>query len=148
MSKQISFKGGHMPEPLADLERKRDVLYGRLRSLGDFRRGSITLNYRKCGKPNCVCAQQGHPGHGPQFLWSTTIKGKSYAKSIKPGPEMQKYEEEIARYQTFLRLCDEILQVNEQICDARPVGEIGDEKELEELKKKLLKKYKGKYRKK
>jgi hypothetical protein len=95
-----------------------------------------------------VCAQQGHPGHGPQFLWSTTIKGKSYAKSIKPGPEMQKYEEEIARYQTFLKLCDEILQVNEQICDARPVGEIGDEKELEELKKKLLKKYKGKYRKK
>ena len=69
-------------------------------------------------------------------------------KSIKPGPEMQKYEEEIARYQTFLKLCDEILQVNEQICDARPVGEIGDEKELEELKKKLLKKYKGKYRKK
>ena len=130
-----------MPEPIADLERQRDVLYGKLRSLGDFRRGSISLNYRKCGKPNCACAQEGHPGHGPQFLWSTTIKGKSYAKSIKPGPEMQKYEEELARYQTFLKLSDEILQINERICDARPVVELRNDNELEELKKKLLKKY-------
>ena len=125
-----------MAEPIADLERKKDILYGKLKSLGDFRRGSISVNYRKCGKPNCACARQGHPGHGPQYLWTTTIKGKSYAKSIKLGPEMQKYQEEIARYQSFLKLCDDILQINERICDARPVAEMPD-KELTQLKKKL-----------
>lgn len=135
-------------ESIEHLEHQRAILYEKLKSLGDFRRGSISLNYRKCGKPNCACAQEGHPGHGPQLLWSTTIKGKSYAKSIKPGPEMQKYEEEIARYHTFLELCDKILEINEKICDARPVAEIKDDKELEELKKKLLRKYKGKFRKK
>jgi len=125
-----------MAEPIADLERKKDILYGKLKSLGDFRRGSISVNYRKCGKPNCACARQGHPGHRPQYLWTTTIKGKSYAKSIKLGPEMQKYQEEIARYQSFLKLCDDILQINERICDARPVAEMPD-KELAQLKKKL-----------
>lgn len=134
-----------MPEPIADLERKKDVLYGKLKSLGDFRRGSISVNYRKCGKLNCACAQAGHPGHGPQYLWTTTIKGKSYAKSIKLGPEIQKYQEEIVRYQTFLKLCDEILQINERICDARPVAEIQDEKELAELKKKLQRRFMKKY---
>lgn len=134
-----------MPE-LLELEGKRNVLYGELRSLGEFRRGSISVNFRKCGKPNCVCAQEGHPGHGPQYLWTTTIKGKSYAKSIKLGPDMQKYQEEIARYQTFLKLCDEILQVNERICDARPVVTIQDEKELDDLKKKLRKRFMKRYR--
>lgn len=137
-----------MPELISDLERKRASLYDRISSLGDFRRGSISLNYRKCGKPNCACAQEKHPGHGPQFLWSTTIQGKSYAKSIKPGPEMQKYEEDIARYRTFLQLSDEIVRINEKICDTRPIAEIRDDKELEELKKKLLKKYRGRYKKK
>lgn len=59
---------------------------------------------------------------------------------------MKKYEEEIARYQIYLKLCDEILGVSEQICDVRPIVPLRDEKELEELKKKLRKKFKGKYK--
>jgi len=137
-----------MPELLLDLEGKRDNLYGKLKTLGDFRRGSISVHFRKCGKRNCACTQEGHPGHGPQYLWTTTIKGKSYAKNIKLGPEMQKYQEEIARYQIFLKLCDEILRVNERICDVRPVNEIRDEKEMEALKKKLKKQLMKRWRKK
>ncbi len=67
---------------LESLEYKRKSLYKKLEGLGDFRRGTISLNYRRCGKKNCACAKQGHPGHGPQYLWNTTIKGKSYAKSL------------------------------------------------------------------
>ena len=135
-----------MPESVAALERKRDGLYEKMRGLGDFRRGSISVNYRKCGNPNCVCAKEGHPGHGPRYLWSTTIKGKSYSRHIRLGPEMQKYEDEIGRYRTFLRLCDEILEVSEAICDRRPVLAPRDEMELEELKKKLQRKFRGKYK--
>jgi len=135
-----------MPESLSELERRRDGLYEKVKALGDFRRGSIAVNYRKCGKPNCVCAQEGHPGHGPRYLWSTTIKGKSYTRNLRLGPEMKKYEDEIARYQTYVKLCDELLEVNERICDVRPIVPIQDETELEELKKKLRKKFKGKYK--
>jgi hypothetical protein len=137
-----------MEETLIDCERKRDALVDSLKELGDFRRGTITANYRKCGKPNCACAREGHPGHGPQYLWSATIKGKSYAKNLKLGPEMQKYEEETSRHRRFVELCDEIVHVNERICNLRPVPEVRGDKELAELKKKLQQRFMGKYAKK
>ena len=126
-----------MTESFKRLESKRRNLYKRIEKIGDFRRGTISVNYRKCGKKNCICAKPEHPGHGPQYLWNTTIKAKSYAKNLKLGPELKKYMEEIANYQHFLRLCDEIVQINEKICDLRPVAEIEDKNEAEELKNKL-----------
>jgi hypothetical protein len=41
---------------LDDLEAQRERLYDQLAATGDFRRGSISENYRRCGKPNCACA--------------------------------------------------------------------------------------------
>jgi len=137
-----------MEETIIDYERKREALVDLLKELGDFRRGTITANYRKCGKPNCACAREGHPGHGPQYLWSATIKGKSYAKNLTLGPEMQKYEEETSRHRRFIELCDEIVRVNERICNLRPVPEVRGDKELAELKKKLQQRFMGKYAKK
>ncbi len=135
-----------MEVTIESLEIEREHLYRQLRETGDFRRGIISVIYRKCGKKNCACAKSGHPGHGPQHLWNTTIKGKSYAKSVKLGPEMQKYLEEIANHQRYVKLCEEIVLVNERICDLRPVPEVNDDEELAELKKKLqnlfMKKYK------
>ena len=137
-----------MGDTLEGLEQKRKHLYGQLRETGDFRRGIISVLYRKCGKKNCVCAQEGHPGHGPLHLWNTTIKGKSYAKSVKLGPELQKYLEEIANRHRFVKLCEELVQTNERICDLRPVPEIKDDKELAALKKKLRKRFMKKYKRK
>jgi hypothetical protein len=45
-----------------------------------------------------AAGNRGHPGHGPQYLWNTTVKGKSYAKSIPLGPELEKYTTEIGNY--------------------------------------------------
>jgi hypothetical protein len=135
-----------MGETLESLEQKREQLYRQLTETGDFRRGTISVVYRKCGKRNCVCAGEGHPGHGPLHLWTTTIKGRSYAKSVKLGPEMQKYLDEIANRDRFLKLCEEIVEVNERICDLRPISQGKDEKELTELKKKLQRRFMKKYR--
>lgn len=137
-----------MQETLERLEHKRASLYKRLMQLGDFRRGIISINYRKCGKKNCACAKEGHPGHGPRYMWNTTIKGKSYAKTVRLGPEMEKYLKEISNYHEFLNLSEEIVQVNEKICDTRAVVEIHDEAELERLKKNSLKLFMKKYKKK
>lgn len=137
-----------MDETLSSLERKRELLYKQLQETGDFRRGTISVIYRKCGKKNCVCAQEGHPGHGPQYLWNATIKGKSYAKNLKLGPEMEKYLEEISNHQLFLKLCDEIVAINEQICAARPIRVMEDDDGLAELKKKLQQMFMAKYKKK
>ena len=127
-----------MDETIEALEAERKALYRKFEALGDFRRGTISVNYRKCGKKNCVCAKAGHPGHGPQYLWNTTIKGKSYARGLHFGPELEKYRAETERYREFLKLCEEAVELNERICDLRPVPPIEDQKEMEELKKKLL----------
>lgn len=43
---------------------------------GDFRRGSVSENYRRCGKPACHCAQPDDPGHGPRCLRTRTVAGR------------------------------------------------------------------------
>jgi hypothetical protein len=135
-----------MSVTLLSLQQRREALYQRLAQTGDFRRGIISVIYRKCGKKNCACAKPGHPGHGPLHLWNTTIKGKSYAKSVKVGPELKKYVEEINNHRSFLKLCEQLVAVNERICDLRPVPEVKDDQELVELKKKLHKQFMGKYK--
>ena len=42
---------------LAWLERRRAELFALMSQAGDFRRGALNAVWRKCGKPNCACAQ-------------------------------------------------------------------------------------------
>mgnify|MGYP001401862401 FL=1 len=56
---------------------------------------------------------------------------------MKLGAELQKYMEETDRYRSFTKLSEQIVKVNEELCDLRPVQETEDEKEAGELKKKM-----------
>ena len=72
-----------MSEPsLAELEAERDRLYAQLSRVGDFRRGSVSENWRRCGKPNCACAQPDHPGHGPRYLWTRSEGGRTRTRQL------------------------------------------------------------------
>ena len=126
-----------MNQTIAALESRGKSLYLQLEELEDFRRGTVSVNYRKCGKSNCACAGVDHPGHGPQYLWNVSIGGKTKALNLTLGPELEKVENEVRRYHTFVQLCDEIVAVNDEICRLRPVPVVDDENELERLKKKL-----------
>lgn len=130
-----------MEETLQDLERRKKELYRQLADIGDFRRGTISANYRKCGKPYCACARAGHPGHGPQYLWNATIGGKSRAQNLRLGPELEKVEQEVESYRRFAAWWDEFVEVNEKICQKRPLRPMEAGEELEQLKKKLKRKY-------
>jgi hypothetical protein len=133
---------------LQDLEQQRKDLFRQMETLGDFRRGTISVNYRKCGKSNCVCARKDHPGHGPQYLWNVSIAGKTQARNLLVGPELEKVEKEVERYHAFLRLSQELIEVNGRICQLRPVRKLEDENELEQLKKKLRRHFAEKRKKK
>lgn len=118
-------------------EARRDRLYQTLVALGDFRRGTISVNYRRCGKPNCACARAEHPGHGPQYLWNATMGGKSRARNLRVGPELEKVGQEVETYRAFVRLCAELVEVNERICELRPMRVVDDAQELAAVKKKI-----------
>jgi hypothetical protein len=110
------------PGDLPDLERRREDLYRQLGQVGDFRRGSLNEVRRKCGKPNCACAQPGHPGHGPQYNLTRSENGRTVARHLRPGPELDKVRREVSEYERFRDLVGKVTEVNEAICEARPAA--------------------------
>ena len=112
-----------MTEPsLPELEAERDRLYARLAAVGDFRRGSVSENYRKCGKPNCACAAPDHRGHGPRFLWTRSAGARKTVGRQLAAAEVGKVRREVARHGEFTAISEQIARVNEKICEARPVA--------------------------
>jgi hypothetical protein len=112
-----------MSEPsIPELEAERDRLYAQLSAVGDFRRGSVSENWRRCGKPNCACAAPGHPGHGPRFLWTRSQgRSKRVGRQLAAG-EVEKVRGEIARHAEFAAAVEQIVEVSEKICEARPAA--------------------------
>ncbi len=112
-----------MTEPsLPELEAERDRLHARLAAVGDFRRGSVSENYRKCGKPNCACAAPDHRGHGPRFLWTRSAGARKTVGRQLAAAEVEKVRRELARHAEFTAISEQIAEVNERICEARPVA--------------------------
>jgi hypothetical protein len=105
---------------LTGLEAERARLYAELSGVGDFRRGTLSAVFRKCGKPNCRCARPGDPGHGPQYNLTRWAGGKTVTTHPRPGAELDKAEREAGEWERFRELTGQIEQVNEAICDARP----------------------------
>ena len=109
-----------MTSKLAGLLSRRDQLLQKLTDIGDMRQGSISENYRRCGKSNCCCAAPDHPGHGPYYAFTRKVAGKTRTINRRPGPVLTRIRKEVAEYQRFRKLCREVVEINEAICAARP----------------------------
>jgi hypothetical protein len=114
-----------VPESLADLELERARLLEQLLTLSDFRPGSITASVRRCGKPTCHCAKPDDPGHAPQFRLSRKVKGKTVNESFASPAALRKAQREIAEFQHWQQLGQQLLAINQKICALRPVEEEG-----------------------
>jgi hypothetical protein len=91
--------------------------------LGDWRSGSITAIYGRCGKANCHCHQPDQLGHGPNFRLTRKINGKTVSESFSSAAELRKAQREVEAFHRFRQLSQELLEVNEKICRARPVAD-------------------------
>ena len=136
-----------MPETLETLESLRNQLRRKLCEIGDFQPGSLYPSYRRCGRKNCACAKPSHAGH-LQYLRTKATGGKMRAQSLRMGPQLEKAVQEAENYRQFVKLCRELVAVNERICQLRPIREVHGPEEFETLKKKLQKKFSEKLRKK
>ena len=112
-----------MTEPsLPELEAERDRLYAQLSAVGDFRRGSVSENYRRCGKPNCACAARIIPGTGRGSCGPGPPGDAAPLAGSSPAAEVEKVRREVARHGEFAAISEQIAEVNEKICEARPVA--------------------------
>jgi hypothetical protein len=112
-----------MASTLRDLEARRDAILAEMAHLGDMRAGSITENYRRCGKPSCRCAAADDPGHGPYYAYTWKEGGKTRTRNLRPGPELDRLRRQVEHYRSFRKLSQELVDINEEICDLRSVEE-------------------------
>src|SRR5947209_19748532 len=120
-----------MPESHVQLEQQRNDIFQQMLRLPDFRSGSITATRGTCGKPTCRCHQPNQPGHGPNFRLTRKVNGKTVTETFATPAERHKAQREVETYHRFRQLAQELLEINERICRARPV-----EQELTPSKKK------------
>lgn len=109
-----------MPDPpdLSALSARRDELRRQLAAIGDLRPGSLVQNYRRCGRPECFCADKQHRGHGPYWLLTWSVNGKTRSRSI-PAQQVAATQAQIAECQRLRRLVADLIAVSEQVCQAQ-----------------------------
>ena len=101
-----------------ELEQRRDRLRNELAQTQDMRQGTLTERYRRCGKPNCHCAQDKSRGHGPSFSLTRGVEGKTKTRII-PAEAVPLARQQLAECQKFRELSRQLLDVSEQLCEAR-----------------------------
>ena len=104
---------------LQTLRDRRDQLTASLARVDDLRPGFLTARFRKCGKPNCHCAQKDSPGHGPSYSLTHRAGGKTVTQVIPQGPAVERAKAQIEEYRRFRNLVRELIVVSEQICSAQ-----------------------------
>jgi hypothetical protein len=114
-----------MPDSLGVLEAERAKLLQQFLSLSDLRPGSITASVRRCGKPTCHCAKPNDPGHDPQFRLSRKMNGKTMNESFATPAALRKAQREVAEFQRWQHLGQQLVAINQKICALRPVEEEG-----------------------
>ena len=136
-----------MAKTIEELEGRRAEVLKEIADLGDMRRGSVAERYRQCGKHPCCCEQADHPGHGPYYSLTVKAAGTTVTRHVAAGAELAKVQREIAAFRQFQDLVPELVAVNEELCEARPVEEAGDESsERAGLKKKSPRSSKRRWR--
>lgn len=102
-----------------ELEDLKSLVLDRISAVPVFRRGSLQVGYRKCGRPTCRCARPGEQGHGPRGLWNRTVKGEGSRGQYIPVEQIDQVRAELDNYAQFAGLIEDYVEINEQLCKAR-----------------------------
>ena len=110
------------PVPMTDpassaLKRRRRQLLRQLPPLDSVLRGSLIERYKRCGNPNCRCAQG--PGHGPKFYLSVSYPGRSPQMDYVPQAEHAQVGEWVANYKQVHEILEEISEINHELLRRR-----------------------------
>ncbi|MBI4842438.1 MAG: hypothetical protein HY803_15495, partial [candidate division NC10 bacterium] len=69
---------------LERLEQWHRALAAELADLGLMLRGSIAQRLTRCGTPGCRCKADPPQLHGPYWLWTRTVAGKTVTVQLRP----------------------------------------------------------------
>jgi hypothetical protein len=69
---------------LRRLEQRHHNLLADLLNVGLVLRGSIAQRRTRCGKPSCRCHADPSRRHGPYFIWTRKVAGKTVTVQLRP----------------------------------------------------------------
>lgn len=67
---------------LRQLRARAAALASELSGCWPLHDGSVSVQYRRCGKANCACQRHENMRHGPYATWTTKVSGKTVAKRL------------------------------------------------------------------
>lgn len=69
---------------LGTYQRRYDRLRRKLARVGYLASGTIRISRLPCGKPNCACQTHPRRRHGPYYVWTSKVKGRSVCRMLNP----------------------------------------------------------------
>lgn len=99
-----------------DLEARREDLRAEVAKTGLMRPGSLVKRFRKCGKAGCHCATPESAGHGPQWLLTREVGGKTVSRAI-PSNRVDETRRQLEEHKRFRERVHEWVEVNVALCD-------------------------------
>jgi hypothetical protein len=100
---------------LPKLRKIRQDILGHIGSIEEMRRGSVIRQFfktkrRELNVPVLI---------GPYALYTFKKKGKTFGRRLRDPEEIRRLEEQVENYHVFRRLCRELVDVSEQICEEK-----------------------------
>jgi hypothetical protein len=99
------------------LKRKRKQLLRKLPPLEAVLRGSLIERYKRCGKPNCKCANG--QGHGPKYYLSVSRTGARPTMDYVPQSMQDQATQYLANYRTIRDILDQLCAINQELMRRR-----------------------------
>lgn len=100
------------------LESKALHLKQAIGQLGELFPGSLVERFRKCGKANCRCAKKGAPGHGPNWIVTREVNGRTVTRTV-PEDAVDQIRAGTEEYKKFRELSRELVDASSQLGEIR-----------------------------
>jgi hypothetical protein len=97
------------------LRQARADLLRHIASLEEMRRGSVLRQFfkvRRRSSPDPVFV-------GPYALFTCKRNGRTVGRRLRDPDEVRKLERQVENYHVFRRLCSQLVEVSEAICDEK-----------------------------
>jgi hypothetical protein len=98
---------------LPQLRQRRAEILRHIGSLEKMRRGSVTHQFHKLRRPGSSTPVFS----GPYPLFTCKKDGRTVARRLRDPEEIRRLEEQVENYHAFRRLCSQLVDVSEAICD-------------------------------
>ena len=102
-----------------NLSAQRNSILTQIAALGDFRPGNLYHRHKRCGNENCHCNSPDSPGHGPYWHLSRKKRGQISVMHSIPKDAVETTRRHLERYDRFDHLVNELVEVSDQLCQAR-----------------------------